>query len=174
MSFLTLLMSLFCVTTLSSDHPFHVSHTEIRYNEVSHTFEVTSRMFTDDLELAVSEWSETNYTYSIEDTNSDSLLEHYFQTHFAIQKKNGKEVNLNYLGSELSKDMGSVWVYHESDTLVPSPSEFIIENSLIMGAYDDQKNILSLECLEDQYYLLYQHPDQKESVHLHFNTGEND
>ncbi len=150
-------------------HPFHVSHTDIRFNEESKRFEIVSRVFVDDMELAVSNWSETKYSYDSEENSSiDTLLRNYYFHHFSIQEREGDQLELNYLGAELSKDFSSIWIYSESDSIVVSNMDVLIRNALVMESYDDQKNILSLECMEDIHYLLFQTPRQQEELSLGF------
>jgi len=127
-------------------HPFHVGLTDINYNSGSETYQVSIKLFTDDLEKGLEEFS--GLTLDIVDSNfsekSDSLLIKYIDQHFLIAATT--KLELKYIGSEKEYDV--TWIYLES---VPTQilEEIQISNKLLMSTYSDQTHILHLTVGEE-------------------------
>src|SRR6218665_2646707 len=66
-------------------HAFHTSLTEIQYNARDKSLEVTIRLFTDDLENALTKINNgQKVMIGGKNDNSDAVLSKYIQQHFAI------------------------------------------------------------------------------------------
>jgi hypothetical protein len=112
----------------SNKHPFHLSSTELDYNSKENTWELSCRIFTDDLEAALSK----NHK------EMDVLVKKYALANLGL-RANGKVLSLNYLGFE--KDNEAVVVYLESET-VKGVKKLETTNSILYDQYDDQSNII--------------------------------
>ncbi len=137
---LVLLALLICSSTLM--HKFYVSLTEIRYNDSTERFEVSMRIFPDDLDQALLQRSgiNTQLATELEHEKADSLLMVYLLEDFKLQV-NGEELELNYLGKEPESD--AVWCYLESSR-VAAPETVTILNAILTEFFPDQVNIIQL------------------------------
>ncbi len=123
-------------------HPFHVSVTEISYNGHNKHFEISVRIFTDDLENALEKYANTRFDLiqSLNDSSVQKILESYMLSHFVV-KQYGKPVPLNFLGSEPDEDV--IWSYLESPP-VENPASIWVRNTLLLDLFDDQVNLVHL------------------------------
>jgi hypothetical protein len=139
---LILLGLLFSSGTLM--HKFYVSLSEIRYNDQTERFEVSIRIFPDDLDLALLERSgiNTQLATGLEHEKADSLLKVYLLEGFKL-RINGEELEMNYLGKEPEAD--AIWCYLESSQ-VAEPETVTILNAILTEFFPDQVNIIQLYC----------------------------
>lgn len=121
-------------------HPLHLSSTDIVYTTKGGTLEISSRLFTDDLEDALRKQFNVAADLSSPARHQamDELLRKYVAMHFKLQV-NGKPLSLNYLGFE--KDREAVLVYIESAPL-KSPAKIQVFNTLMYDLFDDQTNLM--------------------------------
>lgn len=123
-------------------HKFYVSLTEVRYNTLSERYEVSMRIFPDDLDRALLERSgiRTQLATELEHEDADSLLESYLLENFTL-RADGREILLNYLGKEPESD--AVWCYLESDPF-PVPENLYIRHDLLTEIFPEQVNIVQV------------------------------
>ena len=121
-------------------HEFYVSITEVRYNASSERFEVSMRIFPDDLDRALMARSgiHTQLATEMEHEHADSLLMVYLLEDFSLEV-NGEELELNYLGKEPESD--AIWCYLESSR-IDNPEALTIRNSILTEYFPDQVNII--------------------------------
>lgn len=122
-------------------HAFHTSLTEIQYNAKEKSLEISIRMFTDDLETAL---TKANNGQKImvggKNDNSDAVLNKYVQQHFAILTPQKQKKPMTVLGKELEGD--ATWVYVE----MPNAQDFkgnILYNNIMQELFDDQTNLVN-------------------------------
>ncbi len=120
-------------------HPFHVGLTDINYNPNSETYQVSLKLFTDDLEKGLEEFSGVRLDLVDSDltAESDSVISKYVDDYFQLSTTS--KIELQYVGSE--KDYDVTWVYLESDKMEASP-EINVSNELLMSVYSDQTHII--------------------------------
>lgn len=123
-------------------HEFYVSITEIRYNSGTERFEVSMRIFPDDLDRALLERSgiHTQLATELEHEKADSLLRVYLLEDFSLEV-NGSILELNYLGKE--PESNAVWCYLESSK-IPDPQSIKVQNILLTEYFPDQVNIIQV------------------------------
>jgi hypothetical protein len=123
-------------------HKFYVSLSEIRYNTETERYEVSMRIFPDDLDRALLARSGiiTQLATELEHKSADSLLMVYLLEDFSIEV-NGEALELNYLGNEPESD--AIWCYLESSR-VAAPESITIQNVLLMEYFPDQVNIVQV------------------------------
>lgn len=123
-------------------HAFHTSLTEIQYNVKDKSLEITIRLFTDDLENALTKLNNgQKIMVGGKNDNSDAVLSKYIRQHFAILTPQKQKKTLNYLGKELEGD--ATWVYVE----VPESQVVkghILYNDIMQELFDDQTNLVNL------------------------------
>ena len=123
-------------------HKFYVSLSEVRYNTETERFEVSMRIFPDDLDRALLARSgiTTQLATELEHKSADSLLMVYLLDDFSIEV-NGETLELSYLGNETESD--AIWCYLES-TRVAAPETITIRNVLLTEYFPDQVNIIQV------------------------------
>lgn len=123
-----------------SFHPLHLSSTDLVYNTKGGTVEISCRLFTDDLENALSKQFGVAADLSAPAKHQamDVLLKKYIALHFKLQA-NGKALPLQYLGFE--KDREAVMIYVES-AQVKGLKKLAVVNSLMYDLFDDQTNLM--------------------------------
>lgn len=122
-------------------HPIHVSVTEIEYNEKVKALEITTRIFIDDLEVAIRKkvnQPELDILNPKEGHNTDEFVKAYVADHFKI-KLDGKPQVLKYLASE--REGFALICYIEIED-VKAFKKIEVFNDVIMDTYDDQSNIV--------------------------------
>ncbi len=123
-------------------HEFYVSLTEIRYNTQTERFEVSMRIFPDDLDRALLERTgiHTQLATELEHEGADTLLKAYLLESFAIHA-DGEEIGFTYLGKE--PESNAIWCYLES-TRVSSPQTISVRNEILTEIFPDQVNIVQV------------------------------
>ena len=123
-------------------HEFYVSITEIRYNPVRERFEISMRIFPDDLDRALFERKgiHTQLATEIEHVEADSLLMAYILEDFSLEV-NGEALELSYLGKE--PEANAIWCYLESSRIV-DPAKMRVRNLILTEYFPDQVNIIQV------------------------------
>jgi len=123
-------------------HKFYVSLTEVKYNTLTERFEVSMRIFPDDLDQAFMEKSgiRTQLATELEHEKADSLLKAYLLDSFSIDS-DGQLVDFTYLGKEQESD--AIWCYLESNP-VSAPRDLSIRNELLTEFFPEQVNIVQV------------------------------
>ena len=124
-------------------HPFHVSVSEVHYNDQTKTLEISIRMFTDDIELAVQKQGHENFSLSGQTDRkvADEYLAGYLAERFKISVDENP-LNLQYLGYEMDED--ATICYIESGK-VDSIGKIEIYNDLLTDVVEDQINLTHFE-----------------------------
>lgn len=123
-------------------HEFYVSITEIRYNDQRERFEISMRIFPDDLDRALLARNgiHTQLATKLEHQLADSLLMVYLLEDFSLEV-DGQELDLNYLGKEAESN--AVWCYLESSR-IKAPKTLTIRSSILTEYLPDQVNIIQV------------------------------
>ena len=137
---------------LLNTHAFHTSITEMRYNPKQKSFEISLRVFTDDLEKTLS-INNQNKKFVIENTDkNDPFIEQYVRKHFVVITSKNQKLNYQYVGKE--KEGDATWIYLEmpvNETIKGSK----IQNSVLMDSFDDQTNIVNIFLNNDKKSYLF-------------------
>lgn len=138
-----LLISLIiCSIPNSHAHKFYVSLTEIRYYMQTKSFEISMRLFPDDLDLAISNITGINpqLATKLEHQDADQWARDYIFQHFGIFADDEK-LAIHYIGKEAEGD--AIWIYMET-SCKELPTELRVLNSMLTESFEDQKNIVQL------------------------------
>lgn len=123
-------------------HPFYISLTEVKYNSHSQNFEVSQKLFWDDLETALAdEYGEKiDFLHPVNQKELDSLVEAYLlkHIHFTI---GSEKIDLKYLGYEVEEE--ATWFYFESNK-VKKPKTLHIKNTIFLDQFDTQQHIINV------------------------------
>ena len=121
-------------------HPFYVSVTEMNYNAKTKSFEVSCKMFAEDIENVLKQ----NYKINVDLSNdklvsqNNNLVNDYMLKHLAFTI-DSKPVTFKFVGFE--KDKESVYCYLEVLN-VPAIKKIAITNSILYDFKKEQLNII--------------------------------
>ena len=121
-------------------HPIHVSVTDVQYNEKNKSLQITSRIFIDDLELAIQKQvrQESLDILVPKAGTTDQLVSAYLRDHFKV-KLDGKPARINYLAHEV-EDLAIV-CYLEIEN-VKKLKTIEVTNDVIQEVHADQSNLV--------------------------------
>ena len=137
-----LIFLLFLTTPIfgRSLHPFHSSVGDCIYNAKDKVWEISIRMFEDDLTVGVGQFTGASFSFQ-RTPQVDGVLEKYVRNYFGIQVNQKRLTPYRWIGWESVDDM--IWIYLE----IPSEQELagvFIENSLLADSFPDQTNLLQV------------------------------
>ncbi|WP_212568036.1 DUF6702 family protein [Dyadobacter psychrophilus] len=146
-------------------HDYHVSVTQMQYNPALKTFEVSIRMFTDDLERALSQrglaqGNEKQRVVIKNDDKNDPLVERYVLKSFVLTDSQKKPVAIKYVGKEQEED--ATWVYLEIPFQGPL-NGCKLQNSTLMEVFDDQVNMTNIKNASEKRTFLFK---KGQAVHI--------
>jgi hypothetical protein len=129
------------VATKGLVHAYHTSITQIEYNTKEKVYEISIRLFTDDLEKTLGQATKNPKLKIINDDKNDGLVSDYFQIHFVITNAQGKKQPVEYIGKE--NENPATWIYFQ----LPSNGSlkgFKLHQDVLMETFDDQVNIVNI------------------------------
>ncbi len=124
-------------------HPIHVSVTEVEYSEKNKSLQITSRIFIDDLELAIQKQLKQESLDLLLPKNgltTDQMVGAYLQGHFKI-KLDGKPAKINYLIHEI-EDLAII-CYLEIEK-VKKIKTLEVTDDIIQEIHADQSNLVHI------------------------------
>jgi hypothetical protein len=158
-SFLTLIFSdklcviaFFLLTASRPAHPVHTSITQMQYNAAEKTFEVSLRVFTDDLEVALTK-ENNNQRVRLSDNDANGpLVERYVRKHFGLTNASRQRKPYRYLGKE--QEVDATWIYIEIPYNEPVQGS-LIQQSMLTDLFDDQMNLVNVSYLAEKKTVLF-------------------
>jgi len=128
---------------LESDHKFYVSNTTIEHRPNEGVFQITMKIFTDDLEEALTRFSgeKTVFSEGASNTEHARLINDYLNKNFQI-RTDGIRLIQNYLGKETEHDL--TFLYLEC-TAGSSHVIAEITNTVLIEVYSDQINLINFK-----------------------------
>lgn len=119
-----------------SVHKFYVSVNQIDFVPKKKALEITSRIFIDDLDLALEKkFKKKVYLATLKETSdAKELLQKYFAEKFSI-KVNGQQKQLNFLGKEVEEN---VLICYFTIKDVSKVSSLEIRSTVLMELYEQQ------------------------------------
>ena len=124
-------------------HDFHSSVTQIDYNEKTKSLEITVRLFTDDLCIALENSGSPKMEIGTqsEPPSANEHIANYLKENLSFTL-NGKEVVFKYLGKEAQLD--ATWCYLEIEK-AGNIRKLEVENSIMLSEFEDQVNMVNLK-----------------------------
>ncbi len=136
-----IILSLMVLT--SATHKFYVSITQIDINKDSHKLEISTRIFTEDLQASVLD--KTGIKLGLGSGNefpkADSILVSYLKETMSFSQE-GKNLELIFIGKEVEADV--TWIYFETKAGILLTRPIEITNSTLQKQFPDQKNLVNL------------------------------
>jgi len=129
----------------SAAHKFYVSVTNFKYVEEEQAFQITSRIFIDDLDDVLAERYGMEMYLDTPDEKevSDKYIKKYFQTKFSVQL-NGETVPCKFLGKRYENDVAICYL-EVSDVKLTAIQKLSITNEVLTDLFDDQQNIVHVK-----------------------------
>ena len=139
---LNILFLLFFAPTTA--HQFHVSKSQIEYNQEAQTLQISVHIFLDDLEVAIEEiGGGKNFLCTEKETpEAVAVLQQYLRRHLLVSVDDTPR-DYEFLGKELSEDLAAIWCYLEIKN-VEAPKNIAVTNRILMDLHDDQKNTVHI------------------------------
>jgi len=130
------LLFLFVILTSVSLHKFYVSVNQLDYVPQKKAIEITSRLFIDDIDLALEKkFNKKIYLgTSKELKESKDYLQKYFQEKFSI-KVDDQEKEIHFLGKEVEDN---VLICYFTIKNIEKVSSLEIKDTILMELYDQQ------------------------------------
>jgi hypothetical protein len=133
-------------------HDYHVSVTQMQYNPALKSFEISIRLFTDDLEKGLSQ-SNNNQRISIKNGDkNDAIIEDYIRKSFVLTDTQKKPAGIHYIGKEQEED--ATWVYLEVP-IQGAWTGYKLQNSTLMEVFDDQVNMTNIKSASEKKTFLF-------------------
>lgn len=142
-------------------HNYHTSITDVKYNPRSQSLEVAVKVFTDDLESALSRHAKKEMHYS----NTAAVkqqLSNYLHNTLAFALQPGKPLPYTLLGSEEEDD--AIWLYIEVPLKQASLPQLYVKNAVLMDTFSDQMNIVNISYKGKTESTLLQKDEQEKKV----------
>lgn len=137
----TLFICLALCLVSATAHKFYVSNNIIEYNARTGIYEVTMKIFTDDLEKACSPNGAALFLGSEKEiANADYLIESYLMKNFKI-KLNDQPVLMTYIGKEIDPELSQVYFEFR---FADAPTTISVTNTVLFEHFQDQKNIIDI------------------------------
>lgn len=137
-----MVLLLFSGVYFSSAHPYYLSLCLIDFNQQEQSLEISVKIFTDDLILALSEQGHDKLFLGEEkeDPQAKEYICNYIKQKLNF-RINTNEVQLNFVGKENEKDV--VWTYFIINN-VKSLNEFEVECNLLTDVIENQSNVVQV------------------------------
>lgn len=135
----------FLLTSFSAAHKFYLSVTNINYIAESDALQITSRIFTDDLEDLLKERYDLDANLGLENESpqADAYIERYLKRKFVL-KLDEEVAAYNFIGKKYDNDV--VIIYLEATEVGFSALKSLsIENDVLTDLYEEQKNLVHVK-----------------------------
>nr|WP_299383886.1 DUF6702 family protein [Allomuricauda sp.] len=139
------LLGLLLLLSFTTAHKFYLSVTNVVYSEKNSSFQITSRIFIDDLEAVLEEryGIDAELATDKESKVSDTYIEKYLKTKFTIAL-NEEVSSYKFLGKEYDSDMIICYLELEDVDLAQLHS-ITIQNEILTDLFEEQQNIVHLK-----------------------------
>ena len=145
---------------VGSLHDLHVSMCELKYDDVSSSFQVSLKIFIDDLDKGVIKegYPALNLGSGKESELTDEHLISYIDKYFSIEI-DGKKLSPTFIGKELSDDYQAVWCYIEFPAEISKAQKCVLTNRILLDIFSDQRNIMDIRMNSTQKAYTILDPD---------------
>ncbi len=142
-----LLLPLAVVLFLSftTAHKFYVSVTNMVYSEKDQAFQITSRIFIDDMDALLKERYGIVSKLATPDESklADEYIEKYFRAKFAVTI-NGELVDYKFLGKRYDKDV-AVCYLEIPNIKIDEVTKLTVQNEVLTDMFDEQQNVVHVK-----------------------------
>ena len=142
-------------TSQLAPHTFHASLAQIEFNSGAGTAEIAIRLFTDDLENALSGRSGRRIRMDVT-PSAEQLTLAYLREVFELTGADGQPRTLSWVGAEAT--VNTVWVYLEAK-MPGGLAGARVENRIFFELFDDQVNTVNVKQGEERASLVFERGD---------------
>ncbi len=144
-------------------HPFHSSVTEMRFDPKQRGFEISVRIFTDDLETALARLNNGRPVHlnQLPAAEADRILERYIRAHVSVATGPQSRKNYQYIGHETEAD--AQWIYLELPFAEPFRN-VVMQQNVLMEAFNDQVNLVNLHYGDQLKTIVYRADSPVQSI----------
>lgn len=126
-------------------HTYHSSILELRLNPQQQQVELALKVFTDDLENALSKGRPQHL--SLQDPRAQALADNYLREHLALAlpaagRQPRLPLTLQFVGMQAEKD--AYWLYAKAK-LPRATTAIWLRNAVLLDLFSDQMNIVNAE-----------------------------
>jgi len=126
-------------------HKFYVSTTTIEFKPISKSLQITSQLFTDDLQLIMREQDESIILDPDSDLEFiDQLIENYFKKNLVFSSE-GINIPYVFLGKEYFNDITKCFIELKFSVV---PNKVELSNELFLSLFKEQQNIVHFKNLD--------------------------
>ena len=131
--------------SFSSAHKFYVSVTNIVYSEEDSAFQITSRVFIDDLDKLLEEryGIEAKLATPKESKIAEEYIEKYFRSKFVVEL-DGKVVPYNFLGKKYDTDVAICYL-EIPNVKLSEVKTMSVQNEVLTDLFDEQQNVVHVK-----------------------------
>jgi hypothetical protein len=135
------------------EHKFYVSTTSIEWKPTSKSLQITTQLFTDDIQSILSQHNQSIYLDPDSDTEViNQLIINYFKKTL-IFTFDGIPISYAFLGKEYVKDITKCFMELKFKEV---PNKIKLSNELFLSLFEDQQNIVHFKSLDQRKsYLLH-------------------
>jgi len=146
-------------------HKIHVSVTHLEFNQPKQTVEIVIRVFTDDLESALSQLAKREVKLDPATAGKNrqvrELVMAYLRSNFELKNKAGRPVILSWSGIEGQLDVFFLYV----EGRAPGGLEGArMRNKIFCELFDDQVNIVNAKHQGKQIGLMFESKDDFKTI----------
>ncbi len=125
-------------------HEFHISVAEMGYNASESMLQITFKVFTDDMEKALSamEKKEIKIQSQGHSKKLDTLIYKYFDMRFKVDINNSPK-KISFIGQET--DLEATWCYFMIENVNEHIDHINISSFIMTEIFEDQQNIIHLK-----------------------------
>ena len=120
-------------------HKFYLSNTSIEFNAQTRAIEITSKIFTDDLEHAIEAQFYRYHSLYPQSPEVFELVKKYIGEKLSLQA-GGRNVVLNFIGYSVDNDMTTLFI--EGNYF--DPNQVVVGNTILLELFSDQQNIVEV------------------------------
>ena len=141
-------------------HAYHTSITELRYNPAKKQVEIAVKVFTDDLEKALSE-GQPRMVHLDQQPLASALAAAYLQRAMRVGTRPGEALPIQFLGMQHEQD--AYWLY--ARVLMPRPvSSLRLRQTLLLDFFPDQMNIVNMEAGTQKQSALFRAGSEEQEI----------
>lgn len=141
-------------------HAYHTSITELRYNPAKKQVEISVKIFTNDLEKALSE-GQPRMVHLDEQPRTNALAAAYLQRSVRLGTRPGEALPLQFLGMQHEQD--AYWLYAKA--AVPRPlTSLHLRQTLMLDLFADQMNIVNFEANGQKQSVLFRAGKEEQEI----------
>lgn len=148
--YFSLLLILFIATSSFVVHKFYVAIFQIEENQSKKRIEITTRIFIDDLNIALEKKFNKKFDLEKVNTQNNEFVSKYITSNFTISV-NGEQKIMLFKSSEQENN---VLICYFTINAIPKIKSIAIENSILTETFNEQQNIIQAHFHNNRQSLL--------------------